>query len=299
MEPEKKIKPEKIEVKGPAILETYADDMAKVLENDTEGLVKKIIHGEEQHEEEKKNLSPESKKNKVFMLVSASLIVLGVAIIAFLLLNKDVGTVPVEKQFTPLIFADKTDFDLEIAGLKKEEIAQAVLGKISKTDVKIGGVEGVYLKENGQVIGLRRFLSLINSSFAPNKDPFFVSDNFMMGVVNVKAGEVRDPGEGFFLLLKVRSTADIFDAMRAWEGKMFLDLHGFIGKPLSPETSYLLTKNFEDGIVDNKNARILYDNDNKIVLTYIFADETSVVITNSEEATHEIVLRLAAASKKI
>ncbi len=299
MEPENKIKPTRNEIKGPAVLETYADDMARVLENDTEGLVKKIIHGEEQHEAEKKNLSPESKKNKVFMLVSALLVIFGVAIIAFFLLNKNINTVPVEKQFTPLIFADKTDFDLEISGFKKEEIAQAVLNKISKTEVNIGGVEGVYLKENGQLIGLRRFLSLINSSFAPNKDPFFVSDNFMMGVVNIKEGEVRAPGEGFFILLKVRSTADIFDALREWEGKMFLDLRGFIGISLSPETSYLLTKNFEDGIVDNKNARVLYDKDGKIVLTYIFADENSVVISNSEKAIHEIVLRLASASKKI
>ena len=44
------------------IVQTYAEDMAKVLENNTEGLVKKIIHGEEEHEQEKKNLSPKSKK---------------------------------------------------------------------------------------------------------------------------------------------------------------------------------------------------------------------------------------------
>ena len=31
----------------------------------------------------------------------------------------------------------------------------------------------------------------------------------------------------------------------------------------------------------------------KIVMMYIFADENSVVITNSQNATHEIILRLA------
>ena len=53
------------------IVETYADDMAKVLESDTGGLVKKIIHGEEEHEAEKRNFSPESQRNKIFMALGA------------------------------------------------------------------------------------------------------------------------------------------------------------------------------------------------------------------------------------
>ena len=45
------------------VIETYAEDMAQVLENDKGGLIKKIIHEEEEHEAEKRNLSPQSKKN--------------------------------------------------------------------------------------------------------------------------------------------------------------------------------------------------------------------------------------------
>ena len=39
------------------VIETYAEDMAEVISNDTEGLVKKIIHAEEEHEALKKNMS--------------------------------------------------------------------------------------------------------------------------------------------------------------------------------------------------------------------------------------------------
>ena len=34
----------------PKIVETYAEDMAKVIEDDRGGLIKKIIHSEEEHE---------------------------------------------------------------------------------------------------------------------------------------------------------------------------------------------------------------------------------------------------------
>jgi len=79
---------------------------------------------------------------------------------------------------------------------------------------------------------------------------------------------------------------------------MFYDLHGFFGIGITSETNYLLTKNFEDGIVENKNARILYDNEGKIILMYVFADDTSVVITDTQETVHEIMLRLASGQIK-
>lgn len=298
-EGENKIEPAKAknELKNPAIVTTYTADMARVLENDTEGLVKKIIKEEEGREKEKKNVSPTSKKNKLFISISIVFWVLALAILSYLLFNEEINTVPVERQFTPLIFNDKTTF-LEVFGLEKEEIARTVLNRMKSTEVKIGGIEGVYLMENKQIVGLRRFVSLIKANFAPNHNPLFVSDNFLMGIVNNKTDVAEFTNEGFFILLKIRSMADIFDALRAWEKKMFFDLYGFLGINLSSETNYLLIKNFEDGIVENKNARIIYDNEGGIALMYVFADDNSVVITNSKRAVHEIILRLSSASKK-
>ena len=52
------------------IVETFAEDMAKVIEDDKSGILKKIINDEEEHEKVKMNLSPSSKKNKLFMFLS-------------------------------------------------------------------------------------------------------------------------------------------------------------------------------------------------------------------------------------
>lgn len=280
------------------IIKTYAEDMARVIEDDTQGLIKKMIHGEEEREIEKKNLSPESKKNKLFMLVSILLLAMALGVVSFFLfIKEDINTVPVEKQFVPIIFNDKITY-FEVFELKKEEIVQTVFNQVNNTSVKIGGVDGIYLTENKQIIGLRRFLSLIKSTFVPGDDKFLVSDNFLMGsyLTGLKASS---PTAGdFFILLKVRSTLDIFNALRAWEGKMLTDLHGFLGINLTSETNYLFKKDFDDGIIENKNARVLYDKEGRIVLMYIFVDENSVVITSSEPTTHEIILRLASSEKK-
>jgi len=272
------------------IVQTYAQDMAKVIENDKSGLVKKIIHKEQEHEIEKSNASPESKKNKFFMLIGLLFISIGLATLFFFFLKKNTNTVPVEQQFVPIIFNDQSAF-LEIAAFNKDQIAQTVLNEVSNTKVKTGGVEGIYLTENKKIIGLRRFIALIKSSFLPSDNTLFVNDNFLLGVVN---SETKD----FFIILKGRSTADIFDSLSAWENKMFLDLRGFFGVDISSTTNYLLTKNFEDGIVENKNARILYDNNNKIVMMYILADDNSIIITNTQNAAEEIMLRLASSRVK-
>ena len=315
---------EKDSQKKSKVVQTYAEDMAKVIESNKEGLVKKIIHDEEQHEEEKRNLSPQSKKNEFFMLFGLILILTSFTALFFFFSTRDVPSIPEQEQSAPIIFTDKSAL-LEVAGLKKGEIEKKVLEEISTTTVKVGGVEAIYLTVNKSLIGLRKFIVSIDGNFVPG-DRNFVDDNFLMGVVNSKiksatpdtpastntslggsqgmtvsslrAEPTPPTSKDFFILLKIRSIADIFNAMRTWENKMFPDLHGFLGIDLSPDTKYLLTKNFEDGIVENKNARILYDKENKMVIMYVFADDNSVIITTTENAVDEIMLRLASSRVK-
>lgn len=276
------------------IIQTYAEDMAKVLESDKSGVIKKIIHGEEESEKEKKILSPESGRNKFFMFTGIMLVILALGALVFLFFKKDVQVAPIEKQLTPIIFTDKSNF-LEVAGLKKDEITQTILSEISTADLKNKEIEGIYLTENKKVAGLRKFVKLIKSDLVLDNNGL-ASDNFLLGTVN----------KDFFILLKVKNLSDIFDSLRAWENTILNDLHSFFGIELSAETKYLFTKDFEDGIVENRNARILYEKSNqlenesekKIILMYVFADDNSVIISNNIDTVREVMLRLASSKVK-
>lgn len=268
---------------------TFAEDMAQVIGEDKGGLVKKIIHGEEEHELEKKNLSPESKKNKFFMFLSFLLVLFSIITILVFSSRNNNPPVIVQQQFTPLIFNDQNTF-FEIKDFKKDEILQTIANETVNTKVKAGGIEGIYLTEDKNIIGLREFLKSIEASLIlPSTD--FVPDNYLVGVANI---DTPSP----FILIKTRSIPDIFDPMHAWEGKMFSDLHGLFGIDISADTNYLVTKDFTDTIIENKNARVLYDKDNKIVLMYVFADDNSVLITNNISTVNEIILRLASSQIK-
>ncbi len=277
------------------IVQTYAEDMAHVLETGSGGLIKKVIHGEAEHEEEKNNLSPQSKKNKIFLFLGLCMLFVSVGLLFYFFSKREVPSVPVEKQFTPLIFTDRNSL-IEVGGVKKDDIASRVFDVVKNTQVRTGEVEGIYPTIDNTPIGLRKFFSAIEGNLFATENTF-VEDNFLMGVVKTENDE-KVTEDDFFILIKMRSVPDVFDFVRAWENKMFFDLHGFFGVDFTADTKYLLTKNFDNGIIQNKNARILYDNENKIVLMYIFADDGSILITNTENAAREIMRRLASSQVK-
>ena len=57
------------------VVETYAADMTKTIEKGEGGMIRKIIEEQEEHEAVKKNISPESRRNKFFMLIGVALII--------------------------------------------------------------------------------------------------------------------------------------------------------------------------------------------------------------------------------
>jgi hypothetical protein len=119
-----------------------------------------------------------------------------------------------------------------------------------------------------------------------------INNNFLLGAFKTGLSSVSPNIGDPFILLKVTSFPDVFPLMRIWENKMLYDFYEFFGVKITPTTNYLFTKNWEDGIVSNKNARILRDNDGKIILMYVFINDSSIIITNSELATREVILRI-------
>jgi hypothetical protein len=279
--------------------QTLADDMAKALQNGEGGMIGKIIKEQEYKEAKEKNASISSNKNILFTIIGIVLVLATIILFVVITFYRDkVVNTTVEPKFVPVIFLDKTDF-IDVTGFTKDKIAQAVSSQIKLTDVKAGGVEGIYLTKDKKIIGFRDLMTLISGNLPLDKATF-LSDNYLIGVSNIvntnqtENETVTVPEKNFFILLQNRSMSDIFSAMRDWEDKMFFDLHGFFGLSINVDTNYLLQKDFEDGIIQNKNARILRDNEGKIVLMYVYANNTSVLITNSEDTSKEVITRLAA-----
>ena len=275
------------------LVQTYAMDMALVLSDTKEGLIKQVIDVEEKREIYNKDFFSVYKRNKLFAFLSLFLILISGLMIFFFLSSEKPLLFSVEKQITPIVF-DKSSF-LEVKDLKKDEIVQTILHEISASNVKIGGIEIIALSINQHIILLKDFVSILKINLDINNNKF-IDDNFLMGFVNNQNNQsnINDVnGKDFFILLKVSSNTDVFSYLRTWESKIFSDLHSLFGIEISGLNNYLITKDFEDGVVENRNARILYDKDRKIVMMYIFANENYVVVTNTLSSAREVMLRLA------
>ncbi len=278
-------------------IETFTQDMVKAIEGNEGGLIKKIIHEQEMHEAEKVNLSPKSQKNRLFMIISLSLIILAFAVLIFLaFFYQEINTVPVTPQFSSIIFTEQTNFKA-IDGLSKELISALVLDNMNNSKIKIGGIESLYLTENSKVIEFKRFISLMKSDLTSGRIGLF-SDNFLLGAFKSGISSVSPDVGNPFILLGVRSFSDVFPVMRVWEDKMLYDLRGLFRISISPETNYLFTKDWEEGIIANKNARILKGNSGKMILAYIFVDDSYIQITDSELTAQEVILSLASSKIK-
>ncbi|MDP2788664.1 MAG: hypothetical protein Q8O46_01230 [bacterium] len=272
-------------------IETYADDMVGAIQAGEEGLVKKIIQEQAQQENIKRSMSSQSAKNKLFMFVGALLLVVAVlALVGLFMFKKITPSVEVTQQPSPIIFTDKTEF-IEVAGEDRREIANSVRALTDATEIGAGKIRDISLTENQKVIGLERFLTLTEGSFPIARTDLI--SNFFIGVLGKNTGVGGEVGGELFFLLKVLSLNDVFVTMRFWEKKMFADLYEFFSIDITPETSYLLTKDFEDGIVENKNARILYNNNHNLVFAYVFLDNKSIVLASTAAPVREVILRLS------
>lgn len=273
-------------------IETYAGDMAETIEQSGGSLIKKIIHEQEAAEEEKKKYSPESAKNRAFTYASIALLGVGLAAVALIVIfQKDAERVEIPPQFIPLVFTDKTDF-IDITDTKKAEIAAKVRAKAVSLAMPGGKVAGLYFTNNQKTLGFQSFLESIESNF-PTGGFDLVEENFFTGVRGSDGSNEQSGGDLFFVL-KAESFVGIFPVLREWETKMFNDLGLFFQDGASPLYTALLTADFEDGFVLNKNARFLTDEAGSLALLYVFVDDNTVVIADSFDAAEEAILRLSA-----
>lgn len=267
------------------IVETYIADMASAVDGSEGIFIRKIIEEQEKKEERYMQFSLGDTKNKIFLYVGLFLLFAALGALGFLVFSKTkAGTVEVAQQYIPAIYLDNYLFK-DIEGIAGDQIHRVILTEAFSKEIKFDEIFGVYLTLQNKIIGLRKFLSLTSPEL-DQKNLAFVDDNFLIGATNIENKEI-------FILIKTRSFSDVFDFMRLWENKMFYDLKGVFDIEVSSETNYLLTKDFEDGIVQNKNARILKDKDGKTVMMYVFIDDRSLLITKSNLVAKEVGLRLS------
>lgn len=123
---------------------------------------------------------------------------------------------------------------------------------------------------------------------APSSLVRSLSDLYMVGTYT-KNG-TSDPN--LFLIFKTNEYDYTYAGMLVWENTLSDDMFYLFNLKTKETKIQLEQRKWKDIIISNRDARVLYNEDNNPILYYMFADKDSLAITNSEDTMKEIIARL-------
>lgn len=270
-------------------LRTYARDFGASISGERGDIIRRAIREAQEKEAAKKAESLSSRQNKLLLLGSALAVAAGIGLVAYVVLFGGAKTIepPKSNQVQSVIFAD-TSVEVPLSGLTREGLFARfadVRARISSPDA-VTNVFFTDIRDNVKYLaGSRTLLSL----FATNMPELLgeaLENASMLGVYAAPDDAIP------FLILKTHAYNEAFSGLRAWEGRLFDDTYRLFGIPVSGKNSGLFAATFQDATIENKDARVLKNTANEIVLLYAFADDRTIIITTDPRALKEVLSRL-------
>lgn len=223
--------------------------------------------------------------SKAFLLAGGIvLLVAGLAAAGWFFFKKEKS--PETSVFEPpksLVFSDKR----QIITLKSESRLQLInlIQKTLDSAIALNTILDIpILLESPQAkefLKARRFFEVLEIE-PPSNFTQSLEGNFTLGVFYFKKNSP-------FLILKIRSFDLALAGALDWEKNMARDLKEILSIQNVPATE----NRFQDKIIKNRDARILYDPDNNPVLIYAFFNKQYLVITVDFDTFEEILRRFA------
>jgi len=273
-------------------IRTYQSDLSEALKDQKGSVVKIALAEHKRKEQEKKNISPKSTKNTFFIWGGILLMAISAIIIIFLFINKK-STLKNFDSINPegiqsLIFADNHK-EIEAKNFSKRKMINAITNEVENNSLRLDTIENIYLttsvnESEKQIVGAKNFLSLIGNNI-PNSLLRAIENDFMIGIYSFDNSQL-------FILLKTLSYDNAFAGLLLWEDKLFDDLYEIFKIDTSGENANLFNKKFQDMIVQNKDARVLKNDQGEIILMYIFLNKQTIIITRDEDTLVEVSNRL-------
>ncbi len=271
-------------------LRTYSTDLAEAMRKNDGSVVRIALAEDERRRQQSQAVDPTSKKNLTFIIASIVIIILATAGVGgiYWYTHKDTRTVVPE---TPVLPASMVRSDeavsIDITGKPVAEIAQKIREMVNTRNTRPGTVKNIVpITQNADsktpIVATNFLAALV--THAPPSFVRSLKNNFMLGSYDYDAPNL-------FIVLSGTAHDYMYTGMLAWEPKLLGDLGPlFAIDTTNAYRSYLDTV-FTDGIIENRDVRILYTLDKKPILFYTFLDPNTVVITADPKTLVETIRR--------
>jgi hypothetical protein len=141
-----------------------------------------------------------------------------------------------------------------------------------------------------EILTSKDFLSLINTTI-PGALARSLSDKYLLGEYGDISNSVNNT-TATFLVFETTDYNQAYASMLDWEQTMLRDLHVLFNISIPEQNSPLYAKSWKDIIVNNKDARVLYNDNDQGILYYVFVNKNDFVIADNLVALKEVIGRL-------
>lgn len=282
-------------------IRTYQGDVADALKNQSESLVsirRAELVKQGGGNEFAPRRTPEEEalrksREKTLLLVLGTLILLvlgGIGIWYAYTSYKTKSALPVVVVIPNKFISSEISIDLNISGLARDSFLSTFNLERNK-EIKSGNIEQIQLKRNSTstpLINTEDFLNILNTK-APSSLVRAFDPLFMLGLIGDTSLASSTPHT--FLLIKLDSFENSYAGMLAWEKDLSND---FLSLFASDETISNIPSDvpFQDITIQNKDARIIKDQNNNTILLYSFYDNNMLIITDNESSLRALIIRL-------
>lgn len=210
-------------------------------------------------------------RNKLFIIIGATLLVLGIIIIGTMYYIKSRNEVVIQQKTSALIGYSEEKI-LPTTNSTKEKLIKDILAEQQSFNLPVNSVLYINtVNSSSTPTEIENILSLIAPQMPSSLSRSF-SKEYMIGMYSSGANEP-------FIILTTNDFASSFSGMLKWEKYMSSDL----GKLFSlTQNTGSTTIEFKDEALHNKDLRVLRDENDRTILLYSFIDRNTLVITSSE-----------------
>ena len=277
-------------------IHTYAGDMATMV-RENEASVIKIAMAEQKRrslEIEKQVSTQQKNRALIFGILSVVLIIGSIFIYKYLEQRGKVEATHPEiiTQLPTLIPADtQTIIDASsIAG--REDLVRVI--KNLKNQKKNGLIESIFLKSDNKIWDSAKFLEVIGSSI-PGNFQRSLDSNIMIGIYRPT---LTNNQNGLFFVFRSNSYEQAVAGAYAWEKTLLDEFSTIFNIDIKNEKILLLQKPFEDILIQNTDARVLKDLDNKPIMYSVLLNQNLYIVSDKQEIIIEALKRLRTQNAK-
>lgn len=274
-------------------IHTYVSDMADAVRQNEASVIKIALAEKEKKEQEEIYKQTETTSSSKFLYIVGGIILIVVAcLFVYFVINKkekESLELPTTNKIETIIsYDDSVTIDTSNF-ISKKEITDSLTIETSKiNNLKIIKYISLKKKNNNvyEPISSSDLISILKLNI-PSPLKRSMNEDYMVGTYFNKSSNINN----LFIIFSIKDYNLAYASMLEWEKLILEDTFDIFNIKLS-ENEYLLEKSWEDIVINNKDARVLYNRNGEGVLYYIFIDKNNLLLTKDKDAIKEINARL-------